>query len=324
MEQILNGYMLGQWQRCKRPQLISKTHTLTKWRPQSLLSACLRHAIFNLSNGQALDKVAVTACNNFLSAAKNPGLDVYGIDTYTLSMDYLAIIRNVLEYLSRITLLTLREIPNQSLALNVWWQFLSHMDESGVLHRWKFVDYIDEDVLPELHSWEVFGDIAAAQAPMTLHLVSIGQRRGCHQNSPWCRIYAHPKLPNIHYFKKRKGELAGEWKPVWFSGNSNNSPKEWVDVMMRDNAVDEVIRHIQVKEVAKEHIALFDKDVLFEAAQMKEYDKSDPRDLPLSRYACDHPYACPHQLFCYNLKLTLDNAGIYTRKQRGEINVGVA
>lgn len=318
---VINGYTLSQFQRCKRPHTISQTHRLNKWRPQSLLSACLRQGIYLLSNGNGIDKASATAVNNFLSEAKSPGLDVGGIDTYTLAMDYCAIMRNVLEYLTRITLVCLRELPDASLSADVKWQFLSHMDDSGVLHRWKFVDYIEDDPLAELHSWEVFGDIAAAEAPMMLHLISIGQRKGCHQSSPWCKIYSHPKLANIYRFKRKGGELQGEWKPVWFSDNNKNNPKQWVDLMLRDGATDSLVRHINVNEVTAEHIAGFERDVLAEAKSMQEYSNAKVRDIPLSRYACDHPYVCPHQFFCYNTKLTLDNAGIYIRKSKEDDHV---
>lgn len=312
----LNGYTIGQFQRCKRPHAIARTHRLSKWRPQSLLGACLRMAIFSLSNGFEIEKVTSDAVNYFLSNARNPGLDVTGIDTYTLASDYCSIIRNVLEYLSRLTLLPLHEVSPISLSSTIYWQFLSHMDETGSLHRWKFVDYIEEDFTPELHSWEVFGDIAAADVPMTLHLVAIGQRRAQHQHSAWCKVYAHPNLANVYQFQRRDGgKLQGEWKAVWFSGNSQNNSKDWVDMMLRDNAVEGLIKHISIKEVSKEHQDLFEKDALIEGELMEQIHKAkmDPRDLSMSRYACDHPYTCPHQLYCYT-NAKLENAGIYESK----------
>ena len=287
---------------------------ISAWRPQSLLSACLRQAIIHLSNGQALNEVTARAVNYFLAVTKNPGLDVRGVDTYTLAMDYCAIIRNVLEYLSQLTLLSLREIPPVSLTSSLQWQFLSHRDESGTLHRWKFVDYINEDITDELHSWEVFGDIAAAEMPMELHLVAIGQRKQQHQHSPWCKVYTHPKLLNVFRFQKKSGDgLEGDWKPVWYNQNQNN-PKQWVDLMISDNIVDNLIRHVSVTELPQEHLDLFMRDVLAEAETMEAVYKTEPKKLPMSRYACDNPYPCPHQLYCYT-NATLDSAGIYEAKR---------
>lgn len=319
-----NGYTLSLFQGCKRPEAISKTHRLAQWRPQSLLGACLRAGIFDLSNGGDLDKVQRTAVQDFLNSAKNPGLDIRGIDTYTYAQDYCAIIRNVLEYLSRQTLLSLQDMPPMKLTSDVSWQFLSHKDESGTLHRWQFVDYLDEDLTPELHSWEVFGDIAAADMPMELHIVAIGKRQGSHQASPWCRIYSHPKLAKVYKFQKVKGDrLQGEWKPVYFAANSDNNPKDWVDTMFRDNVFPGIIRHVHIKEVSKEHRELFRRDVFTETEilrMMKVMRKlDDPKQLPMGRYRCDNPFPCPHQNYCYT-NATLDGAGIYERKTKDERN----
>lgn len=304
------------FQRCKRTLAIGRTHKLRKWRPQSLLSACMRQAIFQLSNGTDVEKASQTAVNEFMGAAENPGLDLVGVDTYCLTQDYCAIIRNITEYLSRLTLLTLKEIAPLPLSPDVSWQFLSLRDETGELHRWEFVDYIPEDILGYLHGWEVFGDIAASECPMTLHLVSIGRRDGNHQHTPWCRIYSHPSLANIFKFQKSKGtKLEGDWKPVWCAANQKNSPKTWVNLMIADNVVSPLVRHVSVKEVSKDSKKLFKRDALIEAASMAQIikDKVDPKDLPLSRYACDHPYICPHQMYCYT-PATLDSAGIYVKR----------
>lgn len=315
----VNGFTISQFQRCKRIHAIGRTHHLTKWRPQSLLSACLRYAIVSMSNGESAEKCGTVACNYFIAAAKNPGLDVMGINPYTLSMDYCSIIRNVLEYLSRVPLLPLRDVPSLSLSTSVTWNFLAHRDETGELHRWEFVDYLDEDPLARLHSWEVFGDLAAAEMPMTLHIVAIGKRNGSHQESPWCRIFAHPKLAKIYKFKRKKGDpLFGQWKPVYFTDSSENTSTKWVDMMLSDNVIEGLVQHVKVKEVSSEHVQTFVKDVLTEAAGMLDIHKRklDPRQLPMGRYACDHPYICPHQLYCYgSTSLTLDSVGLYSRNE---------
>jgi hypothetical protein len=250
----------------------------------------------------------------FLSSAKDPGLDIYGINVYTLAMDYTAIIRNILEHLSRVPLLKLYEIKPVQLSGGVSWRFLSHQDESGVLHRWDFVDFIPEDPTADLHSWEVFGDIAAANVPMMLHYVSIGRRSGAHQNSPWCRTFSHPTVANTFRFNKNSGDsLKESWKPVYFSGNPKNTASKWVDLMEADNAIAPLIKHIHVKEISDENRGNFLTDVLQEASSMKEITSSvSPRLIPMGRYACDHPYACPHQAFCYSSE-TLDNVGVYKR-----------
>ena len=316
----VNAHQIGLWQRCKRPYLISRTHKYDLWRPQSLLAACMRLAILNLSNGKSLEDVQVTATNNFLSYSRTPGLDVHGIDTYTLAMDYCSIMRNVLEYLSRLTLLNLVEIPPIQISPSVTWQFLACRDESGILHRWDFIPYLpDKDgIITELHQWDVFGDVAAYDSPMQLHLVAIGQRNGCHQASPWCRIYSHPRVANIFRFQKRSGtQLEGEWKPLWFAGSKLNNSKTWVDLMERDNVIETLVKHVNITQVTEQDKKNFLRDILYETSTMQATSGLEPRDVPMSRYACDHPFICPHQQFCYS-SLGLDEVGVYIKKSKEE------
>lgn len=233
-------------------------------------------------------------------------------------MDLCAVIRNVLEYLSRLTLLTLKEVKPVQLSDDVEWSFLSHKDESGVLHRWQFVDYLPRDIMEELHGWEVFGDVAAANAPMTLHLVALGKREGNHHISPWCRVYSHPSIANVYQFNKKSGAaLEGDWKPVYFSGNSKNKPEDWVDWMERDNTTRGLVSHPRVTEVDDYFRKSFVSQVLYEAAQMVIITpKTDPTSLPMARSStCDKPFICPHQAYCYS-HLGIDDVGIYTKIER--------
>lgn len=294
---------------------------MLKWRPSALLAACLRHAIFELSQGKDLQVVSDTASRYFLTAARSPGLDAPGVDTYLLTMDFIAIIKNVLEYFSRGPLLKLYEIPNVELDTltgeRVFWRFLCLLDESGVLHHFDFVDHIPKDPTEDLHSWEIFGDIAAANAPMVLHYVAIGRRLGDHQDSPWCKILAHPKVANIFRFNKVSGEdLKGTWKPVYYNDNAKNTTRHWVDWMQKEGAHIPLVRNIQVRQVSDSDLKGFLRDVAYEVSAMGELAAtSSPLSLPMSRSRCDKPYICEHQDYCYSRgKETLDSIGLYKKK----------
>lgn len=278
--------------------------------------------MFQLSDGVDPVKVASDASLYFMSAAKNPGLDVSGVDTYTYASDLIACLKNIIEYLSRTTLLHLSHIQPRQLSYgsDITWNFMSTIDDSGVLHRWKTVDSIPSDPIEQLHGWEVFGDMAALEAPMTLHLIAIGRRDGSHQRSPWCKTYAHPTVANTYKFQKVSGdELSGkQWRPVYFAANNKNTPSDWVDWMQRDKAIDPLIQHINVSEVSKYHVSRFYRDVAYEYRSMKEFEKTDIRLIPMSNYACDKPYICPHQSFCYNESVTLDQIGVYSKVKRAD------
>lgn len=313
---------MAQWQRCKRLTRIGLTHRIARWRPSSLAGACLRHAIYNISRGTDAQEATDKAVMFFMSAGRDPGLDVpSGIDVYTLAMDYVAIIRNVVEALSRGTILRMHDIPSVMITKDISWKFMAHRDDAGVLHRWDFVDYIPQDPMEDLHSWEVFGDIAAMDSPMVLHYVAMGRRSGSHQSSPWCRTYAHPTVANIFRFNKNSGEgLKESWKPVYFSGNRKNTSEKWVNWMERDNAVAPLIKDINVSQVSAEDMKDFRQDVIAECQAMQEVtSRTNPRVLPKSRYGCDHPYICQHQAYCYDRKASLDSLGIYKRVNQTEL-----
>lgn len=286
----------------------------------------MRPAVFALSNGLSVSDVSTSAVNRFLSCVKQPGLDVaQGTNTYTLAMDFAATIRNVLEYLSRSTLLTLTQHPAVDLGEGLTWGFLSQRDESGVLHRWKFLDYITDDaVMKELHSWPVIGDIVAARAPMVVHFVSIGQTRNSRRVSPWARAYKSPTILGMLRFQKKSGEaLTENWKPVWFGDNPKNSAASWVDQMLEDNAAEPLIRHVPVREPDPVHAVNHLRDVRYEYRQMLnagvDSNTLDPMTLPMCRTQCDTPYVCPHQQVCYSTKLTLENSGLYDKIPRKTI-----
>lgn len=320
---VLNGNLLSSWQRGRRRFAIEGQYQYRRWYAPNLFSSVMRPAVFALSNGVSVGEVTSAAVNRFLSCVKHPGLDVQqGTNTYTLAMDFAATIRTVLEFLSRNTLLTLTPHPVVDMGGDLTWSLLSHKDESGMLHRWVFTDYINDDaIMKELHSWQVMGDMVAARAPMLLHLVSIGQTRNSRRVSPWARAYKSPTILGLLRFQKKSGDALNEnWKPVWFGDNPSNSASAWVDQMMDDNATIPLVQHISVREPAETHAANCAWDIQYEHQQMlmSGVDSStfDPMSLPMCRVQCDTPYICPHQQVCYSTKLTLATSGLYDKIPR--------
>jgi hypothetical protein len=324
----LNAYLLDKWQGCKRDYRIGLTHRFNKWTIHGLLSACLRKSILAMCDGQDAETVADLTVQYFLACARNPGLELpHGLNNYTLVMDYCSIIRNVLEYMSRCPLLQLKPLKPVQLSPDVQWEFLSLADQSGVLHRWDFIDYIPDDPLGILHGWDVFGDMAASGLPMTLHMVGIGKRDGSHQNSPWCKVYSHPRVHNQYRFNRKSGgALEGDWQTVYFAEGTKNKAGDWVDWMERDNTIDSLMKSVRVSDLSQTHRHQFNYEALEEAAEMQRYSTAVPRSVPMSRKRCDNPTICRHQDFCYGL-LELDDMPAYsrvTKKKEPEVqSVGV-
>lgn len=308
----LSGHLLSLWQRGRRRFAIETAFRYRRWHPQSLFTACMRRAIIQLSNNIPVESAATSACTYLLAQAKSPGMETAsGTNTYTLALDFCATIRTLLEYISRTSVLTLTSPKDVVLPNGALWSFLSHADESGALHRFVFTDYLsDDEVYKQMHSWEVIGDIVAAQAPMTLHMFSIGRTHDSRRHAAWCRAYKSPAVANLIRFQKKSGNaLQGDWKPIYFADNPANRAEVWVDQMLDDNAAEPLHQHVQVKEPSELHSANVYRDIDYEANQIlsagygpanPDNISVDPFDLPMCRTQCDSPYLCPHQSVCYS------------------------
>lgn len=278
-------------QRCPRRYKIEESGLSYRWKPTALLSSMLRAAIFKLSSGTEKTEVAREFSTQILERAANPGIETQH-DPYTLARDLTAILANVIEWVSRSPLLVLRPGPAMSLQSGATWECTAFQDDSGVLHRWATVDKLDADSLTrELHSWHVFGDCAAAQVPMRLHLIEIGSQRSGRQHTPWCKAYAHPHVMGRFAFQQKDGKpLQGNWKPVWFQDSGRNEPATWVDLMARDQV--SLIRTVDVKQPTVKQCEEFRRQVISEGLRAGELPGWE--DIPLFRPACDIP-VCPHQ-----------------------------
>ena len=274
-----------------------------RWHPKSLFDSVMRRAVFALSSGQPYEEVAKEARTRYVDKASSPGLDVEHIDVYKLAMDYCSIISNVLYAISCLSLPVLSQ-PHDVLLSTlsdgkvdnaVPWKFLSNADDSGMLHRWIFVDRWDDDrFTSELHSWYTFGDMAAAPAPMQLHVVEIGTRRSGRMTCAWSRAHKHPIIAGRFKFEGLQGK---EWKPMYFADHRITS-EEWVTQMRREGLTQSLIHHVNIAEPQERHVQEFKQQVLAEHAAMQQTPQ-DAMHLAMSREACDRPRACPFRNACY-------------------------
>ena len=213
---LLNHQLLTTFQRCKRRYALERDWKVDRWRPRQLFEKLWREAVYRMSNGEAPNQAAQEACTLFLEQAARPGLDIL-TDPYTIARDYCSIFCTSLEAISRAGLLSYELGPEVPIGDHAW-QTSAFVDESGLLHAWFAVERWDRDTMAQkLHSWEVFGDCAANQVGMTLHVIEIGRMAGGHQHTPWARIYAHPAIHGHHRFQQTDGtKLEGAWKPKWY------------------------------------------------------------------------------------------------------------
>jgi hypothetical protein len=308
---LINGHSISLWQKCKRRYQLEHQYRYLLWHPNTLFSATMRNAIMALSSGVEKQLVTMNAVNTFLQNVKQPGLlRVEGVNTYKLAMDYAAMIKTQIEYLSWVTLLTLKKPAKFAYSADFSWMFLSQADDSGVLHRWRFVDYINDDTITtETHSYELFADLALSGMPMTLHMVSIGRRDHDHHVSPWCKAYKSPAM-NMYKFQKKSGNgLSDNWKPIYFADDIDMDASTWVSQMLEDNIIDNLVQHINITEPSSVHVLNLKRDLNYELMDILQNYTIPWFELPMSRGACDSPYICPHQPLCFSLNPESELAG---------------
>ena len=293
----LSAHSLTTWGRCPRRWIFESQWRPRRWHPKALFDTILRRSILALSNGAPKQRVTLDAVAEYQRIAANPGLDIL-TDPWTLAGDYCAALRTILEALSRRTLLTLHPGPRVTLCDGLEWQVATWADDSGVLHRWATVESIDSDSLArELHSWSVFGDIAAAGVPMVLHLVEIGSVRNGHRHSPWCRIFKHPAIPGRYKFQSTQGRrLSPGWQTLWLAEARDQDVGTWVDLMESDGL--DLMRSVNVTQPDPRVISAWREQVTRESGRMDA--EADPFSILMRRESCDWPVPCPWQVVCYN------------------------
>ena len=333
----LDASQLTTFQRCRRRWLLERSWEVVRWRPRSLLAACLREGVRRLSELPAEadpSQVAATCRTRFLSVAANPGLDLpENADPYQIASDLCAVLSTTLTALQRAlptTLTTLKLEPPVELSSQLAWLPLAFSDPSGMLHRYTLVDSWDSDAIArEVHGWKVIGDMAATGAAMTLHVIVIGQRRGGRQHSPWCRAWQHPAIAGLRRFQRPDGKgghrpLAGaEWRAVWLSDLPSVSAAEWLSQMDADGVTPMVLQDHLIAPLSETIRTETLRQICLEAEQMAALVAAPPSELgamsvPMSRPACDGWTPCPFQAACYRDRPAegIGDLGLYRPRRR--------
>ena len=82
---------------------------------------------------------------------------------------------------------------------------------------------------------------------------------------------------------------------MWYQDSNLNTPKVWGEIMDRDNV--KALHQINVKCVSERERLRFQRDAALESRRMEEMKSVEYE--PMRRGACDVPYTCPRQNFCF-------------------------
>ncbi len=323
---LVDAGMITDFQSCRRKYLLSRRWRPVRWNHKVLFDSCLRQGIVELGSGEDLKTVLVHTSTRFMDTAAGAGLNVVGFDPYTLAQDYVSMLETILTALGKRSKYKLSPVPSIPLARDIEWSVLAYADEHGELHRTITVDRWNEDRLAqEMHGWMVFGDIAATKKPLHLHVIEIGQLRDGRRHSPWTRAWQHEFVSGRLRFQKKvpggKGgytKLEGAWEQIFLADSTKYNAESWVEFMEQDNIVDMLIHDVEIAVPRSEHIKSFIRDISIEVQQMRQWEESieNPFAVPMSRAACDNPYACQFQPCCFSPLINIDVGSIGLYKPR--------
>lgn len=321
---VIDAASLSAWQACRRRYLLNSSWHPKRWRPRSLLSACLRDAIYAVSNGADPVTAAKDARVRFMQTAADAGLDTEpGADPYRLAKDYCAVMDVVVRSVARLILLTVQPAPDLELEFDTRWRTLGWADDSGALHRWVFVDRVDTDrMLSETHSWYVAGDVMLARVPMTLHFIEIGQTRKGRFRSPWTQAYRLPALRNSDYhFRAKSGAaLKGQWETKYLADDAYADVDEWAERAWTEGAAVSWMQHVNVTVPDEEACAAATKMVRDEAREMRKAVEGqwsrEWHQYAMARGVCDGPFLpCVFQNLCYAPQpVQIEKHSLYVRR----------
>lgn len=297
---MMTATQLTVLQNCARKAVLEREWRVRKWRPRALFNDCLERLVINIGVGKDAEKCGLEAYTQFMQRANNPGLDLaYGIAPYDLACDFAWALRVVAELLKRIVMLPMRQmIPPVQLvpATDYYWLPESMADESGALHWWHAVERFDQNELTRQgHAWR-WGDMAACEVPLTLHLIEIGYLRNGHLHGDLTRIFQHPSVSK-YKFRHQNGKALEGWKALWLQDTYEKIPlKRWCDLMTEDLVAP--VHHIMLKQPEPWQREEFVFEVAAETNRLESLPK-DWRKVPKSRAACDLFGGCPYQPLCF-------------------------
>lgn len=204
--------------------------------------------------------------NAIMTLAASPGLDVEGVETYSLAHHYAKLAEILTLYL---------------LGKDKKWERNGQVWESGGdIRRVVLVDrWSEQRKMEEIRSWRTVAEVCRHDRPMLLNMIVIGSTVDQKRVSPWTRGYSHPKNGGLR-FKKKDGESLGAgWEQVWrerWTGDVNR----WLGVMQRDKIFDDLVHTVRLSVPHRRDEFMADME------RMEQMMRELPANPPMNRGGC--------------------------------------
>lgn len=189
--------------------------------------------------------------------------------------------------------------PQDKMVGNHTWQSSCLLDAHRQrLVRIVLVDHFsDERLLSESRSWYSLGEVAVYDAPMDVHVVSLGASRGGKRHSAWSKGLLHPRNRALR-FKPHANKTVGfkdTWIPIYREEHDRISRETWLEAMEQDGMVRELTTVVHVERLSAER-----RKETLEVIERKADALSKIGRLPDPSYSqCDWPSPCGFRSVCF-------------------------
>ena len=306
----LTSEKLTTWDWCPRRALWTDRYVL----PRIGIVPALYKALDAGLTGADPEKAAE---NEFLSLAANPGLDIWGRDTFAVAMHHAKLVAII-------------AVAIRSAFAAPWtnWRVEAHAPEvqgwstalygsgQGLPRRVVLVDrWSDDRRLAEVRSWRTLGECVVLNTPILLTAVTIGASKDGRRHSAWTKCYRHPKNRNYR-FKRRTAteDFSATWAPVWRE-NTDIPTAEWLKKMQNDGCMGDVLDTITVQPPPRREA--FVKEIMRASEEMRNASGTPP--MRLTGCSPVGYSACPFQDVCFGKKEPTPEAYGFRIKSSGSL-----
>jgi len=162
----------------------------------------------------------------------------------------------------------------------------SHLRRVVLCSTWNIYRQLEAE-----HDWRTL-ESAIYGVPMDLVVVVLGQERNGRRHGPLCKGWTHPVAKTLRFRKRDGTGFDGAWKPI-FREQSNFSREAWLDTLVEDGLLPEVVQIHQV-DVPEQVDAILH---LAEAKLSRIQETKTPPEPQLS-VCFDRTRPCPFRACC--------------------------
>ena len=189
--------------------------------------------------------------NELMAIAANPGLDIYGVDTYSVAKHYSMLAGIISVALRSASTAPWTPFPDAVIGNPKYgehgWRSACYDAGDGVPRRIVLVDrWSDDRKALESRNWRTLGEACALRKPILVTAVAIGSSHDKRRISPWTRCYRHPKN-RMYRFKRTTSteDFGATWTPVWREDSEVPTAK-WLDRMRKDECMADAVQTVQI------------------------------------------------------------------------------